>query len=752
MWSDTEADAPGVWRAVSSSEGTARAQGAAEDADVGRILSALPAMIARGEAAKACADFESMPPHVLAARPDALMAWAECSLSSGDPSTAERSAATACDLFSASGSRERHGALALRIEALCRIGRTSDAETLLAGLIATDVPVEARVRAQRAVALGLASEGFFEESLGACGAIRESLGACRRGETVPFESVMSAFLMGHSARIARMMPPVLDSIPKETFEGVRARTDLALTLVVCGRLERAEAILDALDSDAPRRLVPRVLAVRAMIALGRDRTDDALRLLANARTAAVDSGFEPHTAAVRTIESAALRLSGRFDEALSSAERAVAAFDVCDHFGMRAVAKLEAAQALLAAGEGVTARIHAERVLAGGVKMNLIHTLCANLVIAEVELRAKQPDAAVARIKPFADFIRTGSANFHLALVCRVFPGLFGVIAVASSVEGVPAHMMRLLVPYRTRCREASAGLLSERELDAIDARFDILSDTCGSVVVERPCAPVCEIRLFGGFEVHVDGRRITGADWRKQKTRRLFAMLVTRDGQEVSRDEILDHLWGDLSADSALKNFYVTWSGLRAALMGHSCRAEGCPFVECDAGRCRVVKRYLESDVDRFRERLRSARDAREYGDLESAASAYREALGLYRGDLLSGELYDDWFSALRDRLRFDLVDACLQLGEVQIERGDIASALSCARRAQEQDPLREDACMLALRCGIAGGRRAGAVDTFDRYRRRLDEELGLDPSAALMQLYQRILVMEDGSPPFLS
>lgn len=747
MWSDTGDDAPGSPPAASSG-GAALSQERSASPRVDEILSALPAMVARGEAARVCAGFESLPAHVLAAHPDALVAWAACALEDGDLVTAERSAGAAFDLFAASGSRERHEALALRVEALCRAGRTPDGEALLAGLGASDVPLEIRVRAQRAVALGLASDGFFEEALGACGAIRESVGECRRGEAVPFESVMSAFLLGQNATVARMMPPMIDLVPRGTFEGIRARIDLSMTLAVLGRLERAESILDALGAGVPASLLPREAAIRAMIALGRNRPDDALRLLEGARRATLDAGVEPHTASVRTIESATLRILGRFDEALSCAERAVAAFDIRDHYGMRSVAKLEVAQTLLAAGESATARTHAERVLTGGTGMNLVHALCANLVIAEVERRGGEPDASVTRIRPFNEFIRTGSANFQAALMCRSFPGLFGVVVAASSVDRIPVHMMRLLLPVRTRCRDAAGQLLTDQDVRALDARFDILSETCGAVSVDQPCEPVCEIRLFGGFEVHVDGRLITGADWRKQKTRRLFAMLVTRDGQEVSRDEILDHLWGDLPADSALKNFYVTWSGLRAALMGHSCRSEGCPFVECEAGRCRVVKRYMTSDVDRFRECLRSARDARDFGDLESAAAAYREALGLYRGDLLPGEPYDDWFSTLRDRLRFDLVDACLQLGEVQLERGDVASALSCARRAQESDPLREDACMLALRCGIAGGRRAGAVDTFDRYRRRLDEELGLDPSAALLQLYQRILVMEGGSP----
>ena len=51
----------------------------------------------------------------------------------------------------------------------------------------------------------------------------------------------------------------------------------------------------------------------------------------------------------------------------------------------------------------------------------------------------------------------------------------------------------------------------------------------------------------------------------------------------------------------------------------------------------------------------------------------------------------------------------------------------------------------MLAL---YRGGRQAEALEVFDRGRRRLDEELGLEPGPALRGLQQRILDQDPGSP----
>jgi DNA-binding SARP family transcriptional activator len=116
-----------------------------------------------------------------------------------------------------------------------------------------------------------------------------------------------------------------------------------------------------------------------------------------------------------------------------------------------------------------------------------------------------------------------------------------------------------------------------------------------------------------------------------------------------------------------------------------------------------------------------------------------------LYRGDLLPGDVYDDWFASLRDHYRFEFVDAMLEAAELLLDAGDPCEALGFARRALGVDGLREDLYQLALRCHIATGQRSGAIDTFIQCKSRLADDLGLDPSAETMSLYQEILVMED-------
>ncbi len=318
------------------------------------------------------------------------------------------------------------------------------------------------------------------------------------------------------------------------------------------------------------------------------------------------------------------------------------------------------------------------------------------------------------------------------------------MIAAAVGVSDLPVHMLRMVLPEnaertlrvsRTYLDGAEWALLGERLLgkDQFDA------------FVERKGRPICRVRMFGGLEVTVGDRTVHERDWRKRKARTLFAMLVLGRGQEIPRDQLLDHVWPDLPEDRAKNNFYVAWSTMKGALMGPAGKAGPCPYIDGTAGRCRIVRDAVRSDVDEFEELLAAGREGEASGKPEQAIAAYERLSSIYRGELLPGDLYDDWFAPLRDRYRFDFIASMLRLVDLYLDRDDPCNALVYAHRALNVDPTREDLYQATLRCQISAGQRSAAVETFVQCKTQLAEELGLDPSAETIALYQQILVMED-------
>ena len=150
---------------------------------------------------------------------------------------------------------------------------------------------------------------------------------------------------------------------------------------------------------------------------------------------------------------------------------------------------------------------------------------------------------------------------------------------------------------------------------------------------------------------------------------------------------------------------------------------------------------------IDDFDRLLAGAKKHVEAGELGEALQHYERLSSLYRGDLLPGDVYDDWFANLRDEYRIRFVDAMPAAGAILMDADDPGNALVYARRAIQTDPLREDLYQVALRCQIAAGQRSGAIDTYLQCRSRLSEDLGLDPSTETRALYDQILVME-GKP----
>jgi DNA-binding SARP family transcriptional activator len=304
--------------------------------------------------------------------------------------------------------------------------------------------------------------------------------------------------------------------------------------------------------------------------------------------------------------------------------------------------------------------------------------------------------------------------------------------------------MLAMLLPENAeRSLHATQSFLPEDEWRILGERA--LGKEQFATFVDRKDRPLCRVRLFGGLDVTVGDRVVRERDWKKRKARLLFAMLVVRRGQDVPRDQIFEHLWPEMDEEKAKNNFYVAWSTMKSALGGPGRSNERSPYVESARERCRIVRDAVHSDVDEFEGLLATAREAESDGDTETAIEALNELMSVYRGELLPGDVYDDWFSTLRDKYRLSFIDAMLRAVDLLLERDDPCEALLFARRGLYVEPHREDLYQAALRCHIAAGQRGAAIDTFIQCKSRLAEELGLDPSSETLGLYQEILAMEE-------
>ena len=245
------------------------------------------------------------------------------------------------------------------------------------------------------------------------------------------------------------------------------------------------------------------------------------------------------------------------------------------------------------------------------------------------------------------------------------------------------------------------------------------------------------QINLFGDLEILMGGKLLEDSLWKKGKARALLVHLVLNKGRGLSRDTIMEQLWPDMDIRHATDNFYVTWSRMCRSLSGSTSQ---CPYLISSGMLCKIDNRYVTTDVSEF-ERL-SKQVLFGQGNNADRIEAFLQMEGLYRGDLLSGCIYDDLIGSAQQRYRLLLVDAMLSVSQTLSEIGKDNNALWFARKAYEIDPTREDVYRVLMDVQNRAGQRTSALQTYFACKKYLDEELGILPSQRTTALYQELIL----------
>ncbi len=142
------------------------------------------------------------------------------------------------------------------------------------------------------------------------------------------------------------------------------------------------------------------------------------------------------------------------------------------------------------------------------------------------------------------------------------------------------------------------------------------------------------EIDLLGRFAVRRDGREVDAADFGGRRVRQLVRMLAAERGRPVSRDALIEVLWGDnLPADPAT-NLNVVVNRARRALGASEVIQTVEGGYQLRAGRDVVV------DTEEFASYVGQAREAIARRDVAGARTAVKAALSVW-GEPLAEEAY---------------------------------------------------------------------------------------------------------------
>ncbi|MEU8103987.1 BTAD domain-containing putative transcriptional regulator [Nonomuraea muscovyensis] len=248
------------------------------------------------------------------------------------------------------------------------------------------------------------------------------------------------------------------------------------------------------------------------------------------------------------------------------------------------------------------------------------------------------------------------------------------------------------------------------------------------------------EFRLLGPVEIRSSQGEVIRL--RRRQERLALAVLLLEPQRMITTERLIDLLWGQAPPSTARATLQTLMSRIRSALRSAGAD-EPVPLPALGGGYCLQV-RPESVDLHRFGMLIDEARAVKE-PNLRAARLA--EALALWQGPALA----DAASGALRERLcgsleeaRFaaisDRIDAELVAGRHAELVGELSGLI-------EEHPLRErlhGQLMIALyRCG----RRADALEVYQRARRLLISELGLEPGPQLRELETSIIADAAGT-----
>jgi DNA-binding SARP family transcriptional activator len=246
-------------------------------------------------------------------------------------------------------------------------------------------------------------------------------------------------------------------------------------------------------------------------------------------------------------------------------------------------------------------------------------------------------------------------------------------------------------------------------------------------------------VRLFGPLAIDDGLNTLGAADLGGVRPKQVLEILLAARGHRVSTDRLAELLWGETRPDKWAGSIQTFVSVLRRRLTSDGKRAR--ELVITEAGAYRFATQLVDLDLDRFDELLeRSSREPthRSRVSLESA-------LALVQGEVLEDEPYATWAQDLRGTYCGRVLGARLDAADAALTEFDYAAALAHSEAGVLLDHFSERAQRIAMVALYALGRQHEALAAYRAFRSRLDEELGLEPTADTRALEAAILRQED-------
>jgi two-component SAPR family response regulator len=247
---------------------------------------------------------------------------------------------------------------------------------------------------------------------------------------------------------------------------------------------------------------------------------------------------------------------------------------------------------------------------------------------------------------------------------------------------------------------------------------------------------PSLAVYCLGPFQAYQDEQLIE--NWLSRKALSVFKHLILEHPTPVVKEVLMDTFWPGSDFEAARRNLHQAIYALRQILRGDQQEFHHI-FFKND---CYSLNPGLEIWIDfrEFEKHINLGRRLDKAGQADKAIEQYGIAEGLYQGDFLEEDLYEDWPVIRREQLYSSYLVLVERLTEIYLQIGQYTSVTHLCHKVLAKDRCYEAVHRMLMQCYLAQGQRHLAVRQYQTCIRALREDLGISPSRETVDLYHRI------------